>query len=107
MAETLDVSGLAGQVVVLRDEWGIPHIRAGAECDAHFALGFVHAQDRLFQMELNRRRALGRAAEWLGAGGGGGATCCPAASGWRRPAAATTQPSGRQRRRCWRPMPRV
>ena len=31
------------------------------------ALGFVHAQDRLFQMDLTRRRALGRAAEWLGA----------------------------------------
>jgi MurNAc alpha-1-phosphate uridylyltransferase len=35
--------------------------------DAWFAQGFVHAQDRLFQMELNRRRALGRSAEWLGA----------------------------------------
>jgi penicillin amidase len=54
-------------VEVLRDRWGIPHIRAeGGQADAFLAQGFVHAQDRLFQMELNRRRALGRAAEWLG-----------------------------------------
>jgi penicillin amidase len=65
---TLRVPGLAGPVEVLRDAHGIPHIRAGATPDAWFALGFVHAQDRLFQMELTRRRALGRAAEWLGAG---------------------------------------
>ncbi len=63
----LMLPGLAGAVTVHRDEWGIPHIRAGSVADAHFALGAVHAQDRLFQMDLNRRRALGRAAEWLGA----------------------------------------
>ena len=62
----LSLPGLAEPVEVFRDEWGIPHIRARGEGDAHFALGAVHAQDRLFQMELNRRRALGRAAEWLG-----------------------------------------
>ncbi|MBR0643012.1 penicillin acylase family protein [Plastoroseomonas hellenica] len=59
--------GLGASVTVLRDRWGIPHIRAeGSSTDAFRAQGFVHAQDRLFQMELNRRRALGRAAEWLG-----------------------------------------
>ena len=63
----LRLPGLAAPVEVLRDEWGVPHIRAKGEADAWFALGVVHAQDRLFQMELNRRRALGRAAEWLGA----------------------------------------
>lgn len=67
MADRLHVPGLQAAVTVFRDEWGIAHIRARGEDDAHFALGFVHAQDRLFQMELNRRRALGRAAEWLGA----------------------------------------
>lgn len=76
MAEALAVPGLGGPVSVLRDEWGIAHIRAGAEGDAHFALGFVHAQDRLFQMELNRRRALGRAAEWLGAEAAEGDLLC-------------------------------
>jgi len=63
---TLPLSGLAAPVTILRDEWGIPHIRATTSRDAWMALGFVHAQDRLFQMDLTRRRALGRAAEWLG-----------------------------------------
>ena len=66
MPNTLPLPGLHPPVEIPRDEWGIPHIRARTEPDAHFALGAVHAQDRLFQMELNRRRALGRAAEWLG-----------------------------------------
>src|SRR3984885_12049706 len=62
----LRVPGLAAPVKVYRDHWGIPHIRASGSDDAWFALGFVHAQDRLFQMDLNRFRALGRSAEWLG-----------------------------------------
>lgn len=65
----LRLPGLSAPVEVMRDRWGIPHIRArGGMEDAFLAQGFVHAQDRLFQMELNRRRALGRAAEWLGPG---------------------------------------
>ncbi len=64
---SLRLPGLDRPVTVLRDRWGIPHIRAeGGSADAFRAQGFVHAADRLFQMELNRRRALGRAAEWLG-----------------------------------------
>lgn len=63
---TLRVPGLVAAVEVLRDPEGVPHIRAGGQRDAFFAQGFVHAQDRLFQMELNLRRALGRSAEWLG-----------------------------------------
>lgn len=73
---TLHLRGLAAGVTVWRDEWGIPHIRAANEADAHFALGFVHAQDRLFQMDLNRHRALGRAAEWLGAAAADGDALC-------------------------------
>lgn len=65
---TLSLEGLAAPVEVRRDALGIAHIRAGGVRDAFFAQGFCHAQDRLFQMELNRRRALGRSAEWLGAG---------------------------------------
>lgn len=65
---TLGLAGLAAPVEVRRDALGIAHIRAGSAVDAFFAQGFCHAQDRLFQMELNRRRALGRSAEWLGAG---------------------------------------
>ena len=64
---TQRLPGLRAEATVFRDEWGIPHIRTASAHDAHMALGFVHAQDRLFQMELTRRRALGRAAEWLGA----------------------------------------
>jgi penicillin amidase len=63
---TLAVPAFDAAVTVMRDEWGIPHIRARGVADAYRALGFVHAQDRLFQMELNLRRAVGRAAEWLG-----------------------------------------
>src|ERR1019366_5072958 len=63
---TLAVAGFDAAVTVFRDEWGIPHIRALGAADAWRTLGFVHAQDRLFQMELNLRRAVGRSAEWLG-----------------------------------------
>ncbi len=60
------VSGLAAPVEILRDRYGIPHIFAQSEQDAHFGLGFAHAQDRLWQMEMNRRVASGRLAEVLG-----------------------------------------
>ncbi|MCW2783388.1 MAG: Penicillin amidase, partial [Marmoricola sp.] len=49
-----------------RDAWGIPHLRARGSDDAFFALGYVHATDRLWQMDALRRRALGRYAEWIG-----------------------------------------
>ena len=60
------LAGLSAQVEVLRDRQAIPHIFASSERDAQFALGFVHAQDRLWQMEMNRRIASGRMAEALG-----------------------------------------
>ena len=58
--------GIAATVEVIRDEHGIPHIVAETEEDALFALGFVHAQDRMWQMEMNRRIGGGRLAEVLG-----------------------------------------
>jgi hypothetical protein len=58
--------GLSAPVLLLRDGLGVSHLRAATARDAFLAQGFAHAQDRLFQMELNRRRALGRSAEWLG-----------------------------------------
>ena len=58
--------GLAAPAEVLRDAYGVPHIFARSERDAHFALGFVHAQDRLWQLEVNRRIGAGRLAEVLG-----------------------------------------
>ncbi|MGE5815891.1 MAG: penicillin acylase family protein [Acidobacteriota bacterium] len=62
----LRVSGLHQPVVILRDPEGVPHIRAATEADAQFALGYVHAQDRLWQMEFQRRIASGRLSEILG-----------------------------------------
>lgn len=51
--------GLHHPVTIQRDEWGIPHIRACNRHDLLFAQAVVHAQDRLWQMELNRRVANG------------------------------------------------
>src|SRR5512143_2042469 len=63
----LKLPGLSAPVEVLRDRWGIPHIYAANSHDLFFAHGFVHAQDRLSQMELNRRAAAGRLSELVGA----------------------------------------
>ena len=60
------LAGLEAPVEVLRDAHGVPHIFARSERDAQFALGFVHAQDRLWQLEMNRRIGSGRMAEVLG-----------------------------------------
>lgn len=60
------LSGLERPVEVLRDARGVPHIVAAGEGDAYAALGYVHAQDRLWQMELMRRSGAGRLAELLG-----------------------------------------
>ena len=62
----LQVAGLTGRVEVIRDRWGVPHIYAQNETDLFFAQGYVCAQDRLFQMDLNRRIGSGRLAEVVG-----------------------------------------
>ena len=64
---TVGLAGLAAPVSVLRDRHGIPRIAAASERDAYFALGFVHAQDRFFQMEFMRRMGAGRLSEVIGA----------------------------------------
>jgi len=58
--------GLGAEVEVLRDADGIPHILAKNDADAWFAMGYVHAQDRLWQMEFQRRVVDGRISEFLG-----------------------------------------
>lgn len=63
---TLEFHGLKASVRVAYDERGVPHIRAKNEMDMYRALGYVHAQDRLFQMEMVRRLARGELAEILG-----------------------------------------
>ena len=60
------IEGLAGPVEVLRDGAGIPHCFAQCEHDAFLAQGFVHAEDRLWQMDYDRRRGQGRWAEIAG-----------------------------------------
>lgn len=53
-------------VTIHRDGWGIPHIRATNRHDLFFAQGYAHAQDRLWQMELNRRASNGELSELFG-----------------------------------------
>ncbi len=60
------IPGLSAPVHVGFDEDGVPRIRAASEADAAAALGYVHARDRLFQMELMRRAASGRLSELAG-----------------------------------------
>jgi len=63
---TLRVVGLRADVAIERDAHGIPTIRAHSPQDAWFGLGFVHAQDRLWQLETHKRIAAGRLAEAFG-----------------------------------------
>ncbi len=62
----LHLEGLRASVEVIRDRWGVPHIYARDVHDLLFAQGFVHAQDRLWQMDFQRRVVAGRLAEVLG-----------------------------------------
>jgi penicillin amidase len=63
---TLTVAGLSAPVEVVRDREGVPHIFAKTTDDLYLALGFVHAQDRLWQMEMQRRTGQGRLSEIFG-----------------------------------------
>ena len=60
------LNGLENSVTVKYDQYGIPHIYAVNQSDAYFALGYLQAQERLFQMEMLRRVATGTLAEILG-----------------------------------------
>ncbi len=63
---TLAVPGLREPVEVVRDRWGVPHVYARDARDLFLAQGYVHAQDRLWQMDLARRAAGGRLSEVFG-----------------------------------------
>ncbi|HEY7214633.1 MAG TPA: penicillin acylase family protein [Thermoanaerobaculia bacterium] len=65
----LAVAGLSAPVEIVRVEPGVPHIYARNAHDLFFAQGYVHAQDRLWQMELNRNLGAGRLAALFGEGG--------------------------------------
>ncbi|MFB0566194.1 MAG: penicillin acylase family protein [Candidatus Aminicenantaceae bacterium] len=60
------LGGLSADVEIIRDMWGVPHIFAQNEEDLFFALGYVHAQERMWQMELTRRAGYGRLSEVFG-----------------------------------------
>lgn len=64
--ETLRVAGLRAPAEIRVDRWGVPHIYARSEADVFFAQGFNAARDRLFQIDLWRRRGLGQLAEVFG-----------------------------------------
>lgn len=64
--ETLHVAGLEAPVEILTDRWGIAHIYAENQHDLFFAQGYNAARDRLFQLEIWRRRVMGRMAEIQG-----------------------------------------
>lgn len=63
---TVALPGFDKPVEIIRDKEGVAHIFAASDTDAAAALGFVHAQDRLWQLEMNRRIAAGRLAEIVG-----------------------------------------
>lgn len=62
----LQIPGVRAPVEIIRDRWGIPHIFAQNMPDLILAQGYVHAQDRLWHMEFNRRIASGRLSEIFG-----------------------------------------
>ena len=63
---TLAIDGVLQPVEILRDRWGVPHIYAKNTHDLFMAQGFVHAQDRLWQMESQRRLGHGTLSELIG-----------------------------------------
>ena len=63
---SINLAGLNAPVEIRRDTWGVPHIDAKSIADVFFAQAFVHAQDRLWQMEFNRRLISGRLSEIIG-----------------------------------------
>ncbi len=65
--KNVKIKGLTGEVTVLRDSLGIPHVYASNETDLYRAVGYIMAQDRLWQMDLLRRVTTGRLSEIFGA----------------------------------------
>ncbi len=63
----VQLDGLDGPVDIYRDSLGVPHIYATTEHDLLFAQGYVHAQDRFWQMDFWRHQGSGRLSELLGA----------------------------------------
>lgn len=62
----VQVKGIKSEVEIYRDRWGVPHIYANTIEDLFFAQGYIHAQDRLWQIDLYRRLGSGTLSEVLG-----------------------------------------
>ncbi|GLV59450.1 peptidase S45 [Dictyobacter sp. S3.2.2.5] len=63
---TIQIAGLHDPVEIITDQYGVPHIYANNDDDLYFAQGYIHAQDRLWQMDLHRRLGSGRLSEIFG-----------------------------------------
>ena len=66
MRAQIEVNGAQSSVTVKRDEWGIPHIFGESLEDVYYALGYMQAKDRLFQMDFLRHIVSGRLSEMMG-----------------------------------------
>src|SRR6185436_3742122 len=64
--ESVKAPGLSARAEIARDEFGVPHIYAASTKDAAFAQGYMHAHDRLFQIDLYRHLIEGRLCEYFG-----------------------------------------
>ncbi|MFX1249424.1 MAG: penicillin acylase family protein [Promethearchaeota archaeon] len=62
----ITLTGVDDTITIIRDNWGIPHIYAKTHKDAVFALGYCHATDRMFQMEMTSRTGMGQISEIMG-----------------------------------------
>ena len=65
-SEDFQLDGISGEVEIVRNNASVPHIFGPTDADVFFALGFAHAQDRLWQMSMLRRTAQGRLSEVFG-----------------------------------------
>jgi penicillin amidase len=65
-SEDFEVAGISAPVEIVRNNDNVPHIFGATDADVYFALGFAHAQDRLWQMTMLRRTAQGRLSEIFG-----------------------------------------
>ena len=93
----VSVNGLSSSIDIVRDADAIPHIFASTVPDALFGLGYVHAQDRLWQMEFQRRIGHGRLSEIFGpATVPRIASFAPSASGVPRVSPGSRCPNGRR-----------
>jgi len=66
VSDQIPVAGLKDRVQILTDSWGVPHVSAQNEEDLFFACGYIHAKDRMWQMEVMRRLGSGRLSEIFG-----------------------------------------